>query len=59
MYSLILVAVLNASTAIATVVDINLSMEECFEQRENLLIDRAAWDGFFDDNTQAICIKVK
>jgi len=33
------------------------TMEECFHGREKLLLDLGILDGFYPDNTQAVCIQ--
>ena len=33
------------------------TMEQCFHGREKLLLDLGILDGFYPDNTQAVCIQ--
>jgi hypothetical protein len=58
MWILVLITILNGEPSIEKV-DGFSTFNECFENRDNLLVEYEAYDGFFPPGTQAICIKYK
>lgn len=56
MYALILITVLNSSVA-ADHLGEYATLSECFDGRDNVLVERRAWDGFLEPGVQAVCIQ--
>lgn len=57
MYKLILITVLSNGEITAVDRGQFLSIDRCFEGRDNILVEHRAWDGYLEPGTQAICIQ--
>lgn len=58
MYALIYIAVTAPGVVSADYVGEYPTMTECFEARENILVEHRAFDGFLEAGTQAVCIQL-
>lgn len=60
MYTLILITVLTfTDDVIAENKGVFSDMTECFDARDNILVEKEKYSGFFENNTQAVCIFVQ
>ena len=60
MYALILITVLSfTDDAIAENKGVFSDMTECFDARDDILVEKEQYSGHFENNTQAVCIFVK
>ncbi len=57
MYMLVSIAILAGSPLIEAWSTYD-SLEQCFDQREALLVNAKHYDGYFPANTQVICIRM-
>lgn len=58
MYKLILITILANGEITALDRGQFLTIDRCFEGRENILVEHRAWDGYLEAGTQAICVAV-
>lgn len=56
MYKLILITVLSNGEITAVDRGQFITIDNCFEGRETILVEHRAWDGFLEPGTQAICV---
>lgn len=55
-YKLILITILSNGDVYATDYGNYNNIAECFDQRDNLLVEEQAYDGYFPVGKQAICL---
>jgi len=59
MYTLVLITLLTTANADTHVSGTFNSMSECFDARDQLLVDGEHYNGMFPIGSQAVCIRVE